>query len=48
VLDRVSATELRQLAIEDGMRPLRQAGLLAIFDGQTTVEEIMRETIIEK
>jgi type IV pilus assembly protein PilB len=48
VLDRASATELRQLAIEDGMRPLRQAGLLAIFDGQTTVEEILRETIIEK
>ncbi len=48
VLDRASANELRQLAIEEGMRPLRQAGLLAIFDGHTTVEEILRETIVEK
>jgi len=48
ILDRTSANELRRLAVEDGMRPLRQAGLLAIFDGHTTVEEILRETIIEK
>ncbi len=48
VLERASSTQLRQIAIEEGMRPLREAGLLAIFDGHTTVEEILRETIVEK
>jgi type II secretory ATPase GspE/PulE/Tfp pilus assembly ATPase PilB-like protein len=27
------------------MRTLRESGLLAIFDGITTVEEVLRETI---
>ncbi len=27
------------------MRTLRDSGLLAIFDGVTTVEEVLRETI---
>ena len=30
------------------MRPLREAGLLAIFDGETTVEEVLRETVVER
>lgn len=47
VLENASSTQLRQLAIEEGMRPLRDAALLAIFDGETTVEEIMRETVVE-
>ena len=29
------------------MRTLRESGLLAIFDGMTTVEEVLRETIGE-
>ena len=29
------------------MRTLRQSGLLAIFDGLTTVEEVLRETITD-
>jgi type IV pilus assembly protein PilB len=48
VLERASAGDLRRIAIEEGMRPLRDAGLLAIFDGMTTVEEILRETLVEK
>ncbi len=47
ILDRASSSQLRRLALEEGMRPLRQAGLLAIFDGRTTVEEILRETLVE-
>jgi len=27
------------------MRTLRESGLLAIFDGLTTVEEVLRETM---
>jgi type II secretory ATPase GspE/PulE/Tfp pilus assembly ATPase PilB-like protein len=32
------------LAQEQGMRTLRESGLLAIFDGHTTIEEVVRET----
>jgi type IV pilus assembly protein PilB len=35
---------LRQKAIELGMRTLREEGLQAIFDGETTVEEILKYT----
>ena len=45
VLDEASIGELQGLARESGMRTLREEGLLAIFDGRTTVEEIVRETI---
>jgi len=40
-----STGALRRLAREAGMRTLREEGLLALFDGITTVEEIVRETI---
>jgi hypothetical protein len=30
------------------MRSLRESGLLAIYDGQTTIDEVVRETIIEE
>jgi hypothetical protein len=29
------------------MRTLRQSGLLAIYDGVTSIEEVVRETIME-
>jgi type IV pilus assembly protein PilB len=45
---RHSSTQvLRQEARKRGMRTLRQAGLLAIYDGVTTIEEVVRETIME-
>lgn len=44
VLDRASAEALRQAATEAGMVGLRDAGLRAIYDGVTTVEEVLRET----
>jgi len=47
VLERASSGQLRALAIEEGMRPLREAALTAIFDGVTTVEEALRETVVE-
>ena len=31
-----------------GMRTLRQAGLMAIYDGISTIEEVVRETIVEE
>jgi type IV pilus assembly protein PilB len=45
VLDGSSTDEIRVAAREDGMRTLREAGLLAIYDGVTSVEEVMRETL---
>ena len=38
------ANELAARAIEFGMRPLREDGLLAIFNGETTVDEVVRYT----
>ena len=35
---------LRQKAIEQGMRTLREDGLRSIFDGETTVEEVLKYT----
>ena len=45
IMDQVSTGVLGEAAIEEGMRTLRQSGLLAVFDGITTVEEIIRETM---
>ncbi len=39
---------LRQEARKRGMKTLRQAGLRAIFDGITTIEEVVKETIVEE
>jgi type IV pilus assembly protein PilB len=30
------------------MRTLRESGLLAIYDGVTTIEEVVKETIVEE
>jgi type IV pilus assembly protein PilB len=35
---------LKQKAIEVGMRPLREDGLRCIFDGLTTIEEVLKYT----
>jgi len=45
ILDEESTGGLNRLARESGMRTLRDEGLAAIYDGITTVEEIVRETI---
>ena len=45
VMAEVSTDTLRAQAREQGMRTLRESGLLAIFDGQTTIEEVVRETL---
>ncbi|MDY0169313.1 MAG: ATPase, T2SS/T4P/T4SS family [Thermoguttaceae bacterium] len=42
-----STEKLRDVALQSGMRPLRPAGLEKIYAGLTTVEEVIRETVIE-
>jgi type IV pilus assembly protein PilB len=46
LLDLFAATDqIRSAAKEQSMRTLRDSGLLATFDGVTTVEKVLRETI---
>ncbi|MDF1699739.1 MAG: ATPase, T2SS/T4P/T4SS family [Planctomycetota bacterium] len=44
VMKGASSDALRDQARREGMRTLRESGLLAVFDGITTVEEVIRET----
>ncbi len=43
----VSVDEMRQKCIEAGMVTLRESGLEAIYQGLTTIEEVVRETVLE-
>lgn len=45
ILARASTEEIRRAAREEGMRTLRESGLYAIYDGYTTVDEIVKETL---
>ncbi len=45
IMNSASTAELRNTAKEDGMRTLRDSGLLHIYDGVTTIEEVVKETI---
>ncbi len=38
---------IRAKALEYGMHTLREAGIIKIFDGVTTIEEVVRETLLE-
>ena len=42
-----SVDEMRNLARSQGMTTLREAGLKLIFDGVTTIDEVVRETVME-
>jgi len=44
MLEHVSTQQIRDAARARGMRPLRDAGLIAAMDGLTTLEEVLRET----
>jgi type IV pilus assembly protein PilB len=42
-----SIDDMRNLARAQGMTSLREAGLKLIFDGVTTIDEVVRETVME-
>ena len=48
IMKQASTSVLRDHARKRGMRTLREAGLLAIYEGQTTIDEVVRETIAKK
>jgi type IV pilus assembly protein PilB len=47
IMKEASTGILREHARKRGMRTLRECGLLAIYEGQTTIDEVVRETIME-
>lgn len=48
VMNNASTGILREAAQRNGMRTLRESGLLAIYDGITTIEEVVKETVLSE
>jgi len=48
VMNETSTAVLREEAYKRGMRSLRESGLLAIYEGLTTIDEVVRETILDE
>lgn len=46
IMQGASTHVLREAAIKNGMRLLRESGLLAIYDGVTTIDEVVKETLL--
>ena len=47
VLQGASATELKRLAIKEGMKSLRMSGITKVHEGVTSIEEVMRVTMAD-
>ncbi|MBQ9873887.1 MAG: Flp pilus assembly complex ATPase component TadA [Thermoguttaceae bacterium] len=47
ILRNGSVAEMAAAARRNGMTPLREAGLAKIFEGTTTIEEVVRETVLD-
>lgn len=48
VMKEASTAVLRNYARRRGMRSLRESGLMAIYDGMTSIDEVVRETLAEE
>jgi len=48
IVKNASTAVLRDLSRKKGMRSLREVGMLAIYEGQTSIDEVVRETIAEE
>ncbi|MFM7808108.1 MAG: GspE/PulE family protein, partial [Planctomycetota bacterium] len=48
IMQQANTSVLRAEARKRGMRTLREIGLISIYDGQTTIDEVVRETIDEE
>jgi type IV pilus assembly protein PilB len=42
-----STDQLRSACRKQGMQTLRESGMHALFDGKTTIDEVVRETVLE-
>ncbi|MHC5110310.1 MAG: GspE/PulE family protein [Planctomycetota bacterium] len=47
IMDSASTAIIRRESVKRGMRTLRESGLMAIFDGLTTIDEVVKETIFD-
>ena len=48
IMERKSTNVLRELAMQKGMRALRESGVVAINDGLTTIDEVAKETVLDE
>lgn len=48
IMQGASTNVLMDAACKNGMRTLRESGLLAIYDGVTTIEEVVKETVLSE
>jgi type IV pilus assembly protein PilB len=48
IMKEASTAVLRAAARRKGMRSLRESGLMAIYEGLTTIDEVVRETLAEE
>ena len=48
IMQSASTQVIRNESRKRGMRSLRQSGLLALYDGLTTIDEVVRETLTEE
>ena len=46
ILSGASSIEIKRKGLEEGMISLRRSGLVKLKDGMTTVEEVLRETVL--
>ncbi|NOY23979.1 MAG: type IV-A pilus assembly ATPase PilB [Acidobacteria bacterium] len=46
ILSGATAMDLRHQAMKDGMITLRRSGLIKIMNGQTSIDEVLRETVL--
>jgi type II secretory ATPase GspE/PulE/Tfp pilus assembly ATPase PilB-like protein len=44
VLTKTSSSQIRKLAVETGMRTLREDGIQKVLEGITTLDEVVRAT----
>jgi type IV pilus assembly protein PilB len=47
IMNRASTNVLRMASLKKGMKLLRDNGLAAIYDGLTTLDEVVKGTITE-
>ncbi len=47
IMNHASTNVLRSAGVKTGMKLLRETGLAAIYDGITTIDEVVKETMIE-
>jgi type IV pilus assembly protein PilB len=48
IMKEASTNIIREHARKRGMRVLRETGMMGIYEGQTTIDEVVRETVAEE